>query len=468
MTKLPAVAIIGRPNVGKSTLFNRLVGRRIALVHDIPGVTRDRREAEAKIFGRPVRLVDTAGLEDANSGAIESRMRDQTDAAVADAVVIVFVIDIRAGITPDDKAFAQILRKTGKPIILVANKSESSNEAAPALAEAYRFGFGEPLAVSAEHGLGMPDLLTLISRHLPEEAEDEDDFDADDDRPDFADGEEPEITHEKQKGPIMLAIVGRPNAGKSTLVNTLLGEDRLLVGPEAGLTRDSISIDWTFEGREVRLVDTAGLRRKARVEGVLEKLAVHQTLETIRYANVVVLMVDASSPLDKQDLTIAQMVEREGRALVIAINKWDIVDDKTGTRRLVDDALQTSLAQMKGVPVVTLSALKGHNLPALMTTILKVYDTWGRRISTGSLNRWLEGMLDAHQPPLVDGRQLKIRYMTQVKARPPTFALFLSKATEVPESYLRYLANGLRETYSFWGVPLRFLTRKGKNPFDDK
>lgn len=445
------VAIIGRPNVGKSTLFNRLTGKKLALVDDQPGVTRDRREADASLGGVPFRIIDTAGLEDVRDSSLEARMRKQSEQAVRDADVALFLIDAREGVTALDELVARDLRRQKTPIIMVANKAEG-RAGITGIGEAHALGFGAPVAISAEHGEGLGDLFdALVPYILPDSAELEAES-ADDD------GE--------GSGRIHVAIVGRPNAGKSTLLNALLGEERVITSPEAGTTRDAISVDFEYDGRPMRLVDTAGMRRRARVAERVEQMAVDDSLRAIRLAHVVVLVLDAEAVLDKQDLTIARWVLEEGRALVIAINKWDAVKDRKASLQRLSDRLQTSLPQVTGVPTVTISALRGQRLDALMDAVFKIYDVWNRRISTGQLNRWLEAMNSAHQPPLAQGRTNKLRYMTQVKARPPTFALFCSQPGELPDSYQRYLVNGLREPFGLVGVPIRLLLRGGgKNPY---
>ncbi len=442
------IAIVGRPNVGKSTLFNRLVGRRLALVDDTPGVTRDRREGDARIAGETFRVIDTAGLDDAKGDALEARMRHQTEQALEDADVVLLLYDARAGVTPLDKHFADWLRERGRPVILGANKCEST-AANAGLYESYSLGFGDPVALSAEHGDGMADLLVALLPFLD------------------AAGEAPDAAEEEDTSkPLQLAIIGRPNTGKSTLVNRLIDEDRLLTGPEAGITRDSITVDWTFDGRPLQLVDTAGLRRRARINDKLEKLSTVDTMRTIRYANVAVLMLDAAVMLEKQDLTIGRQVIEEGRALVIAANKWDAVTDRDAALRLLRDRLQTSMPQVRGIPVVTISALEGRNLDKLMHAVFSIYDVWNKRVSTARLNAWLDLMVAAHPPPLTgSGRRIRLRYMTQVKSRPPTFAIWASRPEELPDSYQRYLVNGLREDFGFEGVPLRLQFRKGKNPY---
>ncbi|BAE50148.1 ribosome biogenesis GTPase Der [Paramagnetospirillum magneticum] len=458
------VAIIGRPNVGKSTLFNRLVGKRLAIVHDLPGVTRDRREGRASLLGMEFQVVDTAGFEDDGGDSIEARMRHQTDMAVAEADVALLLIDSRAGVTPLDRHFADHLRRLPTPVILVANKCEGK-AGAPGLYESYGLGMGEPVAVSAEHGEGMYELFEALRDHAikagaltPE---------GDDPEPEEpAEGEdgEPDPTR-----PLTMAIVGRPNVGKSTLGNQLLGQDRLLTGPEAGLTRDAIAVEWEHRGRRMKLVDTAGLRKKAQIYDAIEKLSVGNTIETIRMSEVVVLVMDAAAILDKQDLTIARLVVEEGRALVLAINKWDVVDDPQTALKRLKDRLETSLPQARGVATVTLSALTGRGIEKLMDAVLDTWTKWNRRIPTAQLNRWLEDMIERHPPPaLPGGRRYKIRYMTQAKARPPTFVLFATRPEQLPESYSRYLVNGLREAFDLPGVPVRLYVRGGKNPYAEK
>ena len=460
------VAIIGRPNVGKSTLFNRLAGRRMAIVHDLPGVTRDRREAHANLMGMDFQVIDTAGFEDANDDSIEARMRRQTDMAVAEADVALLLIDSRAGVTPLDRYFADHLRKLPTPVILVANKCEGK-AGSTGLYESYALGMGEPVPVSAEHGEGMYELFEAL-RPYAEKAGALDDEDEEDDF--FADPDAEAVPEEEDPGrPLTMVIVGRPNVGKSTLGNQLLGKDRLLTGPEAGLTRDAIAVEWLHRDRPVKLVDTAGLRKRAQIYDAIEKLSVSNTIESIRRSEVVVLVMDAAAILDKQDLTIARLVVDEGRALVIAINKWDMVDDPQTALRRLRDRLETSLPQAKGVATVTLSALTGRGVDKLMDAVLETWDVWNRRVPTAQLNRWLEEVIDRHPPPaLPGGRRYKIRYITQAKARPPTFALFATRPDQLPESYVRYLINGLREAFQMPGVPIRLFVRGGKNPYADK
>ena len=453
------IAIIGRPNVGKSTLFNRLVGRQLALVHETPGVTRDRRSAEAQLSDLRFTVIDTAGLEEMPPESLEGRMRSQTERALGDAQLVFFVIDGRVGVTPGDRHFAAWLRGAGKPVILVVNKCEGKS-AESILYEGHALGFGEPVAISAAHGEGMADLYQAIAK--------------------YARGDEPAPQRESQIGdeevaevedqtkPIHLAIVGRPNVGKSTLINRLLKEERVLTGPEPGITRDSVAVPWVYRDRAIELVDTAGLRRRAKIHETLEKMSAAESLRVIRMAEVVILVVDTQAIFEQQDLAIARLVAEEGRAMVIALNKWDIAADRDAAARRLRDALDASLQQVRGIPWVTISALTGENIAALMPAVLGAYETWNRRISTSALNRWLERAIERHPPPAPQGKALHIRYMTQVKARPPSFVLFMNKPELLPETYLRYLANGLREAFELEGVPLRLLPRGGRNPFATK
>jgi len=454
------VAIVGRPNVGKSTLFNRLVGKRVAIVHDQPGVTRDRRKGNAYLLGLEFTVIDTAGLEDASGDTTDARMRKQTDLAVFEADVALFVVDARAGITPIDRHFADYLRRQQTPVVLVVNKCEG-RAGEPGFHESYGLGLGDPVPISAEHGEGMSDLLDALLPYAPPETDADEAFDAEEDDEASSDDQEA-----KSLRPLTLAIVGRPNVGKSTLVNRLVGEERLLTGPEAGLTRDAIAVEWMFKDRAIKLVDTAGLRRKSQISDSLEKLSVGNTLESIRMAEVVLLVLDADQILDKQDLTIARLVVEEGRALVIAVNKWDAVDDPQTALNRLSDRLETSLPQVRGLQTITVSALTGKGLDRLMDAVVATHKVWNKRISTAKINRWLEEVLIQHPPPALErGRRLRIRYATQVKARPPTFVLFTSKPDQLPDSYVRYLVNSLRETFDLPGVPIRMHLRAGKNPY---
>jgi len=462
------VAIVGRPNVGKSTLFNRLVGRRIALVDDTPGVTRDRRLGEGRIAGLKFNVLDTAGFEDATDDSLEGRMRQQTEAAIAEADVILFMIDARAGVTPLDEQFGQILRKSGKPVHLVANKAEG-RAADDGLMEAYALGLGEPVPLSAEHGGGVGDLFDIISEAAEFAA-------AAEPAPDNApvvdvdvdpEGEETRPNWDPTK-PLNIAIVGRPNVGKSTLINRLVGEERVLTGPEAGITRDSIMVPWQWKDRRINLVDTAGIRRRAKVQKKLEKLAVTDSLRAIQYAEIVVLMLDATQPFEKQDLHLADLVEREGRGLVIAVNKWDLVRDKNAALADLREMCERLLPQVRGVPLVTISGIRGSNIPRLMQAVFDIEGKWNTRVPTARLNQWLADMTSAHPPPAPGGRRIKIRYMTQAKTRPPSFLVFSPRADALPSSYLRYLVHGLRDGFGLAGTPIRLWRRKGDNPYAGK
>ena len=441
---LPVVVIAGRPNVGKSTLFNRLSGRRSAIVSDTPGVTRDRKDAEAMLRGRLVRLVDTAGLEESDPEAIYGRMRASSEAAVGEADLIVFVVDARTGITPADEHFARWLRRQNRPVLLIANKSEGRLGLANAL-EAYSLGLGDPLAISAEHNEGIADLMREIAEALP---------------PEPAAGEAAEGTR-----PLKLAIIGRPNAGKSTLLNRLVGEERMITGPEPGLTRDAVATILHDPDGDIELVDTAGLRRRARVEEALEKMSVSASIEALKMAEIVALTVDASLGLHEQDLQIARLVEREGRACIVVLNKWDAVEDRDRTRKAISDRLEFSMTQMRGIPVVTLSAATGAGVAKFLPAVRAAAAVWNTRIATGELNRWFEAALERHPPPLVEGRRLKLRYITQAKARPPTFLVFGTRAELMPEDYHRYLVNSLRETFALPGTPIRVQGRGTVNPY---
>ncbi|WP_419895944.1 ribosome biogenesis GTPase Der [Roseomonas sp. USHLN139] len=444
---LPRIAIIGRPNVGKSTLFNRLAGRKLAIVDDTPGVTRDRKETEARLGGRNVLLLDTAGLEEAPPDTIAGRMRASSEIAARQADLVLFVIDARSGITPSDRAFAAWLRRQPAPVLLVANKTEGRGGGMAAY-EAYELGLGDPVAISAEHGEGIADLHTTAAELLPEE-EDED-------------------ARGRDNRPLRMAIVGRPNAGKSTLLNALLGEERMITGPEPGLTRDAVAVEWTDEHGRIRLVDTAGLRKKARIIENLEQMSVGSTIAALKEAEVAILVLDALLGLEEQDLRIARLAEREGRAVVIALNKWDAVEDRPATRRALDDVLTASLAQLKGVSVVPLSALTGKGVDRLMPVVRQTMERWNKRVPTGELNRWFEAAVAKHTPPLADGRRIKLRYATMPKARPPTIAIFGPRAEDLPEDYRRYLVNSFREAFDMPGVPIRLHGRGGKNPFAEE
>ena len=440
------VAIVGRPNVGKSTLFNRLVGRRAALVDDTPGVTRDRREGEGRIADLTFRVIDTAGLEEAPPATLAGRMRTQTERSLDQADVALLLIDAREGVTPPDRHFGGWLRKSGKPVILVANKAEGRAEL-EALGETYALGLGDPVPLSAQNGEGFAELYQRLRDFGP--------------LPD----EELPAEEKAEKRPLQLAIVGRPNVGKSTLVNRLVGEERLLTGPEPGITRDAIALEWQWQGRAIRLVDTAGLRRRARIEEQLERLAAADTLRTIRFADTVILLLDALEPLGRQDLTIANLVAEEGRALVLAANKWDAVTDKAATLRQLRERIAESLPQLQGVALVPVSGLRGRGLDALMKAVVDADAVWNRRVPTPALNRWLGAMQERHPPPLVGARRLRLRYMTQVNTRPPTFALFASKPGELADSYRRFLVNALRQDFDLPGTPIRLMLRKGENPY---
>src|SRR5262245_24640868 len=441
------VAIVGRPNVGKSTLFNRLAGRKLALVDDQPGLTRDRREAEATLGACTVQLIDTAGFEPGDAG-LTARMRKQTEAAIASADLVLFLIDGRAGVVPADEILAELVRTSGKSVILAVNKSEG-RAAEPALYEAYALGLGEPLAISAEHDIGTGDLAEAIELACREHAS----------------GGEEEARAEATEHPLRIAIVGRPNVGKSTLINTLLGEERMITGPEAGITRDSIASPLAWDGRSLLLFDTAGLRRKMRVEGRAETLSVGDALKAIRFAEIVVLLLDAEQPFEKQDLQIADLIAQEGRALVIAVNKWDLVRDPEKRLGSLRETCQRLLPQVKGAALVPVSATAGTGLDKLMKAILAADTMWNLRLPTHALNQWLQGAVEAHAPPAVLGRRIKLRYITQANARPPTFVLFCSRPKALPESYTRYLVNSLRDTFDMPGVPIRLNLRKGDNPF---
>ena len=460
------VAIIGRPNVGKSTLFNRLVGRKLALVDDQPGVTRDRREGEGRIADLAFTIVDTAGLEEGDPETLAGRMRAQTETALLDCDAILFVVDARAGITAGDRHFAAAVRRAGKPVIVIANKAEGQAGREGAY-EAFGLGLGDPIVFSAEHGEGLGDLYDALVEVLPADARLD---------PDEEDEGEPLVLGEEEDGseldpekPLRIAVLGRPNAGKSTLLNHILGEDRLLTGPEPGITRDSIAIETEWRGRRLKLFDTAGLRRRARIVEKMEKLAVADALRAVRFAEVVVLLLDATIPFEKQDLTLADLVEREGRALVIGLNKWDLIDNKSDKARELRAEADRLLPQLRGTRVIPVSGLTGAHVDKLLEAVIATHEVWNMRISTGRLNRWLAPVIDATPPPAVSGRRIKIRYATQPKARPPFFLLFGNSVESIPESYKRYLVNGLRETFGLNGVPIRLSMRSGgANPYAPK
>jgi GTP-binding protein len=453
------VAIVGRPNVGKSTLFNRLAGRRVALVDDTPGVTRDRRESAARLGDLAFTIIDTAGLEEVRPESLAGRMRAQTETAIADADAVLFLIDARAGIVPDDHVFANVLRRAGKPTILVANKAEGRSGFAAAY-EAFDLGLSEPVAISAEHGEGLADLYDALRAALPAQtaSPSRDEGDNKDDTAARAAAPAPDK-------PIRIAVVGRPNAGKSTLINRLLGQERLITGPEAGITRDAIAVPLAWHGQHFLVHDTAGLRRRSRVDGKLEKLSVADALDAIHFAEVVVLLIDATIAFEEQDLRIADLIEREGRALVLGINKWDLREAAPGAIAKLHGEADRLLAQVKGVPVVAVSGLTGAGLDHLMKAVTDIHALWNKRIPTNALNRWLDGVLAAHPPPAVSGRRLKLNYITQPKARPPSFVLFCTRADAVPDSYRRYLVNALREAFTLPGVPIRLTLREKANPY---
>jgi GTPase len=447
---LPTVAIIGRPNVGKSTLFNRLVGRRLALVDDKPGVTRDRREGEGRLFDLTFRVMDTAGFEDEDPQSLPGRMRMQTDAAVREADVALFLIDAREGLTSLDEEIGRWLRSHSTPVVVAANKAEGRAGDA-GLFEAFKLGLGEPIAISAEHGEGLADLFEVIRPHVEHEH-----FETEAEEEEHGDG------------PLKLAVVGRPNAGKSTLVNRMIGEERMITGPEAGITRDSISIDWTWKDKPVRLVDTAGLRKRAKVDDKLERLSAADTKRAIDMAEVVVLLLDATRGLEAQDLRIADQVIEEGRALVIALNKWDVADHASALFNGVKAALEEGLSQIKGVPLLTISGKTGKGIDQLLAAAFEIRENWSRRVSTGELNRWFERAVEANPPPAPGGKRIKLRYITQVNTRPPNFVVFGTRVDQLPESYRRYLLNSMRRDLKLGPVPLRMTMRATKNPFDSK
>ena len=451
MTRRYEVALIGRPNVGKSTLFNRLVGRRIALVDDQPGVTRDRRRGEARLGDLVFDVVDTAGLAEAASASLDGRMQTQTEQAIAEADLALFIVDAKSGLTPLDESFAALLRKKAKSVVVVANKTEGRGGDTGAL-EAFALGWGEPVLISAEHGLGLGELHDAIAVEIAAAGA-------------VADGGGEDDAQPGDDGVLKVAIVGRPNVGKSTLVNRLVGEERVLTGPEAGITRDAIAVDWEWSGRRFRLIDTAGLRRRARVQDKIEKLSVGETLRAIRFAELVIVLIDATQPFEKQDLQIAELVADEGRAPVLAINKWDLVNDKRAELARLRDEATRLLPQLRGVALVPISATSGGGIDKLMAAVTEADENWNRRIGTSELNRWLEQAVAEHSPPAVSGRRIRLRYMTQPKSRPPTFVAFCSRPEALPEAYRRYLVNGIRESFGLTGVPIRLMLRKGDNPY---
>ena len=456
---LPSVAIVGRPNVGKSTLFNRLVGQRLALVDDTPGVTRDRREGEGKLGDLRFRIFDTAGFEEAGAESLAGRMRAQTESAIADADAVLFLVDARAGLLPDDKVFAQIVRKSGKRAIVVANKSEGKAGVSGAL-EAYALGLGEPVSISAEHGEGLSELYDALREVLPREEEPEED--------EFAEESVETEQADKPADTIRVAVVGRPNAGKSTLINKLIGEDRLVTGPEPGITRDSIEVPFEYFGHKFEILDTAGMRKRAKVQEKLEKLSVGDSLRSIRFADVVVLLLDATKPFEEQDLRIADLVVREGRALVIGMNKRDLAAPAMTMGKTLREEADHWLPQAKGMPIIAMSGMHGDGLDKLMKAVIETYRVWNKRVSTSVINRFLERALAQNPPPAVSGARIKLRYMTQAKARPPTFILFGTRTDALPESYMRYLIHGVREAFEMPGVPIRFAFREPENPFKKK
>ncbi len=472
------IAIVGRPNVGKSTLFNRLAGKKLAIVDDTPGVTRDWREADGWLLDRPVRIYDTAGLEEAFDDSIQGRMRRQTEEALKRADVVLFMIDGRAGLTPIDEHFATWLRRQKKPVILAVNKCENQNAVMAGVAEAFKLGFGDPIAISAAHDHGMDDLYNAFTPFFPEEEESDDDEDHHDKlMPGDIDAIEGDETYElapdepeEDVKPVKIAIVGRPNVGKSTLVNALLGDNRVMTGPEAGITRDAIAVDWEYDGRKLKLVDTAGLRKKAKSGGggAIEQMAIEDTMRAIRLAQIVVLVLDANIMMEKQDLQIAAHILDEGRAMIIAVNKWDTIENKAEVLEELHYKLGVSLAQVKDLPVVTLSAIRGKGLETLMKTIFDTYATWNKRSTTSRMNRWLKIKESQNPPPMVEGRNNRLKYIAQINTRPPTFALWVSRAGELPDTYKRYLLNGLREDFDMKGVPVRLLIRTSKNPYTEE
>ncbi len=465
------LAIVGRPNVGKSTLFNRLAGKQLAIIDDTPGVTRDWREADGHLFDQEFKIIDTAGLEESFDDSIQGRMRKQTEAALEQADVILFIIDGREGVTTIDEHFAGWLRKQKKEVILGVNKCENDKITTSAMGEAYSLGLGDPVAISAAHGTGMEDLYHLLTPYFPDEEENEEEDENSGNEfanLDNIEGDENfEFTQEEDdpEKPIKIAIVGRPNVGKSTLLNSIVDDNRVMVGPEAGITRDAIAVDWNYKGRAFKLVDTAGMRRKSKINNAIEKMAVEDSLRAIRLAQVVILVLDGNAIFDKQDLQIADHIVNEGRGFVVAVNKWDAVRNRDEAIETLEDRLQYSLAQIKDVNFCMISALNGKNITKLLDTVLENYEMWNKRIGTGGLNRWLAAMESRNPAPLVGGRQNRVKYITQIKTRPPTFALWASQPKELPQSYRRYIINGLRRDFEILGVPIRLLVRASKNPY---
>ncbi len=467
------LALVGRPNVGKSTLFNRFARKKLAIVDDTPGVTRDWREAEGYLFDRNLRIIDTAGLEEADEDSIFGRMRQQTEAGLEQADAILFIIDGRAGCTPLDEHFAQWLRKQNKPVFLIVNKAENDKAIQTCIAEAYSLGLGEPIPVSAEHNIGMDDIYDALLPYFPEEEEEDlneysknslpDDLDDLEGIDDFEFSQE----EDNSEKPVKIAIVGRPNVGKSTLLNAIVDGHRVMTGPEAGITRDAIAVDWEYEGRAFKLVDTAGMRRKSKVQNKIEKMSVEDSIRAIRLAQIVVLVLDGNALFDKQDLQIGEHIINEGRALVVVVNKWDSVKNKKKAIETLEDRLEYSLAQIKGVPFCMISALNGKNIDCVLQEVLKTYKIWNKRTPTSGLNRWLQKIESQNAPPLISGRRNRLKYITQIKTRPPTFALWVSRPEKLPPAYRRYVINSLRKDYDIPGVPIRLLVRKSKNPYAD-